>query len=582
MLITRRALLGGVAVSALTSGNADAAFWSGQTYAPSAAPAWYALPVGGGGYQSKLSISPSGTLLSGSDAFFIGTGSTKLGTPNVQLQTGASMPASFLPSPYIGGDCYDLLIGPSGTFWWYWSTTSIGTLLKSTNQGAHWQTTGFPITGANGNGNAHPIIRQMIAEDPNNSNVVYVGGYDALRVSFDGGATFSTVSGITAPGSDPGVCAIQFDPTSGTTTNGGVTVTARILVSVYGTGIYVSANGGASFSKITSSPTGVTSSCMGTDGNYYACSYNVSSIVRISTANALTTISCNIAVGMMIVNPNNPAQGIAWDSIGGGCITFNGAINSGSPTGTHNGGGAGVSIVATDCPWLELTGNPSLGPIDWDPFLTTSATSLTIGTGSKTLTVATNQNIAINDPIRVSNTGTLTNYMRGLVTAYTPATGSLTFTVGNDDPSQYLGAQTGGSGTFSAWSVTKDRVWYACGVGLLYIDAPSYSGALIYNSQTFGIETLSSCAVLWPPGYDPLLIASDFPFRTQTVNPVGQTVGNSLYVPVQGITDGNFACYAASDPSTTFYVNPRGDLQKHQSGVDPDRAPIDALGDRRA
>ena len=438
MLITRRALLGGAA-SVFISHKADAAFWQGQAYAVNS-PAWYTIPVGGGGYQSRLSISPSGTILSGSDAFFIGTGSTKLGTPNVQLQTGTSMPASFLPSPYIGGDCYDLVIGPSGNFWWYWSTTSIGTLLKSTNQGANWQTTGFPITAANGNGNSHTIIRQMIAEDPNNANVVYVGGYDALRVSFNGGATFTTVSGITAPGSDPGVCAIQFDPTSGTTTNGGVTVTARILLSVYGTGIYVSTNGGASFSKITSSPTGVTSSCMGTDGNYYACSYNVSSLVRISTANALTTISCNVSVGMMIVNPNNPAQGIAWDAFGGGCITFNGAINSGSPTGTHNGGGSGVSIVANDCPWLELTGNPSLGPIDWDPFLTTSATSLTIGTGSKTLTVATNQNIAINDPIRVSNTGTLTNYMRGLVTAYTPATGSLTFTVGNDDPSQYLGA----------------------------------------------------------------------------------------------------------------------------------------------
>ena len=67
MLITRRALLGGVAVSALTSGNADAASVLGKLRS-TVAPAWYALPVGGGGYQSKLSISPSGTILSGSDA----------------------------------------------------------------------------------------------------------------------------------------------------------------------------------------------------------------------------------------------------------------------------------------------------------------------------------------------------------------------------------------------------------------------------------------------------------------------------------------------------------------------------------
>lgn len=564
-MISRRAVLGGA--FALSVPRSSLAWTHGN---PAGSPSWITIPVGGGGYQSKLSISPSGVILSGTDAGSgCHLGSTVLGTANVCLQTGSSLPASFLPSPYIGGDSYDLTIGPSGTFWWYWSTTVIGTLLKSTNQGTNWTTTGFPVTSANGNGNQHPVIRQMIAEDPNNPNVIYVGGYDALRRSLDGGATFTTVSGITAPGSDPGVCGIQFDPTSGTTTLSGQTVTARILVNVFGTGVYQSSNGGSTFSLISGSPTAVYSSCMGSDGWYYACQYGSTNLIRISPTNALSTITCGTAFGMMVVNPNNPAQGIAWDSIGGGCITFNGAINGGTPpTATHNG--SSVTVTATDAPWLTLTGNPSLGPIDWDPFLTTSATSLTIGTGSQTLTVATGQNIAVGDPIRVSNTGTLTNYMRGTVTAYNSSTGSLTFTVGNNDTGQYLGAQTGGSGTFGAWRVTKDRVWYCCGVGLIRADAPSVSGTNAYTTQVFGIETLSSCAVLWPPGRDPILISSDFPFRTQAVNPVGQTTGNSSYQPsvdYGGITDGNTVAYAVSDPTTLFAITPGKALTSTNQGL---------------
>lgn len=563
--ISRRNLLGGVVSAALLRGQPADANWSQIQAAGSTAPAWYPLPVGGGGYQSKLSIHPSGVILSGPDAYGCYRSSTTLGTINTQLQTALTMPASFLPSPYIAGDSYDLAIDPNNanTFWWYWSCDNalVSTVLKSTNQGGNWSTTGFPITAAQGNGNLHGVIRQMIAPDPNNSsNVVYVGGYDALRVTFNGGATFATVSGITAPGTDPGVCAIQFDPTSGTTTNGGVTVTARILLSVYGTGVYVSTNGGASFSLISGSPTGVTKSCMGSDGNYYAVSYGVSTIVRISTANAMTTITCNIGVGNLALNPVNPAHAIAWDQFGGGAITFNGPINSGSPTGTHNGF-AMNPLVAPDVPWLAVTTlEPSSGPMDWDPFVTTSTTSLTIGTGSKTLLgIGVGLNLIVGDSVRISNTGTPTNYMRGVVTAYTSASGgSLTYTVGNDDPLQYLGAQAGGSGTFAAWQITKDRFHYCCGYGRLYIDAPTANSPPTYVSQTSGIESLSSCAVLWPPGHDPQLIASDFAWRTQTSNPIGQTTGNASYQPAESygtIADGNFMCFAVSDPATLFGVS---------------------------
>ena len=581
MIFSRRHLLKGGSTLALAGSAGDA---KPGTFAQfmvnggggGAAAQWYALPVGGGGYQSKLSMHSSGFLFTGTDTVGCYATSTVVGTANTQLWNANSMPASYLPSPYMAGDCYDLVIDPNNanTLYFYWScnNTSIATVLKSTNQGASWAATGFPITTARGNGTNHPSIRQMIAVDPLNSNVVWVGGYDALRVSFNGGTSFSTVGSITAPGTDPGVCAIQFDPTSGTTTNGGQTVTKRMLLSVYGTGIYYSTDGGATFALIASSPTGVMSSQMGSDGNYYASAVGSTTMTRISTSNVLTSITCGTAFGNFLIDPNNPAHGIAFNGIGGsGTITFGSAVNTGTPTATANFPGS-ISVTATDVPWISplVNGQPSGGPSAWDPLVTTSVTSLTIGTGSKTLTVGTSQNIKVGDSIRVSNTGTLTNYMKGVVTAYTPGSGSLTFTVGNDFPSEYLGAQTGGSGTFSAWTVTKDRIWEAVGYGLLYVDAPS-SGNLTYISQTLGIESLSSCAVLWPPGHSPQLIASDFPFRTQTSNPVGQVTGNNTFRHTPGwntsIVDGNFICYAISDPSTLFCVIPNNILKSTDEGA---------------
>src|ERR1700730_3696678 len=110
LVISRRLLMKWLGASAVVVPcQAEAAFAIFQL-SSAAPPSWNAVPVGGGGYQSKLSISPSGVILSGTDAGSgCHLGSTVLGTTNVCLQTGSSLPTSFLPSPYIGGDSYDLV-----------------------------------------------------------------------------------------------------------------------------------------------------------------------------------------------------------------------------------------------------------------------------------------------------------------------------------------------------------------------------------------------------------------------------------------------------------------------------------------
>ena len=73
----------------------------------------------------------------------------------------------------------------------------------------------------------------------------------------------------------------------------------------------------------------------------------------------------------------------------------------------------------------------------------TSTTSLTIGTGSKTFTTQTAKSFVLGQAVIVSYTTTPTNYMLGQITAYNSGTGSMTVSV----------TQTGGSGTYAAWTI---------------------------------------------------------------------------------------------------------------------------------
>jgi len=75
-----------------------------------------------------------------------------------------------------------------------------------------------------------------------------------------------------------------------------------------------------------------------------------------------------------------------------------------------------------------------------------STTSLLIGTGSKTLTVGTGLGYALGMPLKLASAANVSNYMKGVVTAYNIGTGSLTVNV----------ASVGGSGTFADWAVSFD------------------------------------------------------------------------------------------------------------------------------
>ena len=84
-----------------------------------------------------------------------------------------------------------------------------------------------------------------------------------------------------------------------------------------------------------------------------------------------------------------------------------------------------------------------INSIGFGSYTATSATSLTIGAGSKSLTVDTGKSFGIGQAVVLTSTSSPTMYMNGTVTAHNSSTGALTVNV----------VDFSGSGTFTAWTI---------------------------------------------------------------------------------------------------------------------------------
>lgn len=82
-----------------------------------------------------------------------------------------------------------------------------------------------------------------------------------------------------------------------------------------------------------------------------------------------------------------------------------------------------------------------------------STTSLAVGTGSKSLTIETGKLYSLGQTVIIANTATPTNQMSGVITAFNSGTGALTVNV----------TAIGGSGTFTAWTISLSGVQGAAG-----------------------------------------------------------------------------------------------------------------------
>lgn len=133
-------------------------------------------------------------------------------------------------------------------------------------------------------------------------------------------------------------------------------------------------------------------------------------------------------------NSTTPAggTGIAGQGNNGGA----GGGNQATGYGGGGGGGAGAVGASTVS---GGSGNGGVGLTSDITITATSVSSVLIGTGAKTFTVASGLSYTANQPIKISNS--VTNYMLGTVTSYT--TTSLVVNIDS----------VVGSGTFATWSI---------------------------------------------------------------------------------------------------------------------------------
>lgn len=116
----------------------------------------------------------------------------------------------------------------------------------------------------------------------------------------------------------------------------------------------------------------------------------------------------------------------------------------------------------------------------------TSTTSLTIGTGTKSLTVETGKSYVPGQPIRIASTVSPTNWMTGDVTTYNPVTGALVAEV----------SWANGTGTLAAWTVSLSPIFLGGNAFGLFYKTDSTSVAFTKTAAgTLSIKAGTHCNV---------------------------------------------------------------------------------------
>ena len=145
----------------------------------------------------------------------------------------------------------------------------------------------------------------------------------------------------------------------------------------------------------------------------------------------------------------------------------------------------------------------------------TSTTSLTIGTGSKTLTTQPGKAWAVGAYIYVVSAASVTNIMIGQVTAYNSSTGSLTVNV----------VTSSGAGTLASWVI---------GLSAPQGSSASYTGYV--SAAGFQLDAFSSLYVSGGVAYW-VYDSGDSLYYDRTTNTWGITIGGAGRFYVDG-TDG--------------------------------------------
>jgi xyloglucan-specific exo-beta-1,4-glucanase len=285
-----------------------------------------------------------------------------------------------------------------GTSYWNSDATAI---LRSSDYGATFSITDvtaqFKASGnASGRGNG-----ERLAVDPNNSNILYCGTRaNGLWKSTDAGATWTQIwNGVTTTTNGNGICFVVFD---GSSVSGGVT--QRIFVGISRTGaatpnLYMSTNGGTSFTAVSGIPTTSMPIRAALGGGYLYITYSTAegpynagcggSVKKYNIATpGITDVtpSASYGYGGISIDPANASRIIVSTY---GCFnTSQYTVNGTTAWGekfylSTNGGtswtdlvGSGITVNNNGIPWINGNSAHAIhyaASIEFDPYNTASA-----------------------------------------------------------------------------------------------------------------------------------------------------------------------------------------------------------------
>jgi hypothetical protein len=391
-----------------------------------AATNWQVLKVGAGGAVRGINIAPDGTTVVRTD-----TNGAYLynGSSWTQLATYSSMPNNLVAAqtPGFGAGVYEIQVAPSNTNIMYMALN--GYVLKSTNKGTTWTNTGFTQLDSYGsdgglNPNDNYGAGQRMAIDPNNPNIVYLGTQaQGLFVTTNGGTSWSTVSGVPAgtPTPTQGVVGILFYANGPVV--GGVTQT--IYASSNGHGVYASTNGGTSWTLTSGGPTAVEYAAIDASGNYYAVPTNETTLWKYSSGAWVNTNppTDNNTIQTVAVNPLQANEVVIGSSAGYLAVSYNG----GSTWSTYFN--TVITLVSTDIPWLVTANGTSGAGVFTDLLgLAFSATTngqliMAAGTGTWTTNIPAS-GFTLNTPLTYTDFSVGIEQLVALQILVPPVTGS--------------------------------------------------------------------------------------------------------------------------------------------------------------
>jgi xyloglucan-specific exo-beta-1,4-glucanase len=342
-------------------------FLKGTTGARDERVNWKQVLMNAGGLIPHLEASSDGTLIIGTDvsgAYAYNTGSSTWTPMSIPLRATFTRYGGYAKMD----GCRDVAVAwsDSNRMYWFFSVEGLGNqvrLYRSDDKGQTSYPTNYPQsvqTFLEGNGGGERLVSQLLAVDPIDPNIVYAanpGGYP-LR-TFDGGVTWSTVTGLPNTGTRFGMCCTQFDFTSAAI--GGRT--SIIYTCIDGVGVYRTQDAGETWSQISSTIVAPVRNSAMSAGGFYYISHGISATRYVSRYAHGSGVSSGVggtnwtdvrssANSTAIACHRTQSNIMAVQLTGGGQFQYTSNVDDATPSWSNHLLTA-MTWNSDDAPWLE-------------------------------------------------------------------------------------------------------------------------------------------------------------------------------------------------------------------------------------